>query len=61
VLLGLLSSDVKFPAVIESIMKIQTSADTLEIVLAVRRYKALPNPSDGISRFQEVGLSETLK
>ena len=41
VLLGLPSSDVKVPAVIDSILKIQTSADTVEIVLAVRRYKAL--------------------
>ncbi len=57
VLLGLPSSDVKVPAVIDSILKIQTSADTLEILLAVRRYKALPNPCDGTSRFQEVGVS----
>jgi len=57
VLLGLPSSDVKVPAVIDSILKIQTSADTVEIVLAVRRYKALQNPCDGSSRFQDIGLS----
>ena len=57
VLLGVPSSDVKIPAVIDSIMKIQTSADTVEIFLAVRRYNALRNPCNGSSRFQEVGLS----
>jgi len=36
-LLGLPSSDVKVPVVIDSILKIRTSADTLEIVLAVHR------------------------
>jgi hypothetical protein len=63
VLLGLLSSDVEGPAIIDSILKIQTSADTAEIILAVRHYKALRNPHDGSSRFQDVGLrnSETLK
>ena len=57
VLLGLPSSDVKVPAVIDSILKIQTSADTVEIVLAVRRYKALRNPCDRSSRFQDIGFS----
>jgi len=57
VLLELPSSDAKVPAVIDSIMKIQTSADMVEILLAVRRYKALRNPCDGSSRFQEIGLS----
>jgi hypothetical protein len=57
VLLGLPSSEVKVPAVIDSILKIQTSADTVEIVFVIRRYKALRNPCDGSSRFQDVGLS----
>jgi hypothetical protein len=57
VLLGLPSSDVRVPAVIDSILKIQTSIDTVEIVFVIRRYKALQNPCNGSSRFQDVGLS----
>ncbi|KAF8955373.1 hypothetical protein BDZ97DRAFT_1764947 [Flammula alnicola] len=56
-LLGLPSSDIKVPAVIDSIFKIQASVDTVEIVLAVRRYKALRNPCNGSSRFQAIGAS----
>ena len=56
-LIGLPSFDIKVPAVIDSILKIQSSADTVETLLAVRRYKALRNPCDGSSRFQVIGAS----
>lgn len=56
-LIGLPSSDVKVPAVIDSILKIRSTADTVEILLIVRRYKALRNPWDGSSRLQTIGAS----
>ncbi|KDR76670.1 hypothetical protein GALMADRAFT_139571 [Galerina marginata CBS 339.88] len=56
-LVGLPSSGAKVPVVIDSIFKIQPSADTVEVLLAVRRYKALGNACDGASRFQAIGAS----
>lgn len=56
-LIELPSSDDKAPVVIDYILKIQSSSDTVEILLVVRRYKALQTPCDGSSRFSAIGAS----
>lgn len=50
-------SDIQTPAIIDTILKIRSSADTVETLLAIRCYKALENAGAERPSFNAIGLS----